>query len=57
MKPIELISNLKLKRSRPGDAPKPENALRDPYLFIDGKKTYMIYCVKGERNFALCEIL
>lgn len=50
-------SNLKLKRSKPGDAPEPENALRDPYLFIDGKKTYMIYCVKGEKNFALCQIL
>ena len=49
-------SNLKLKKSKPGDAPKAENALRDPYLFIDKKKTYLIYCVKGEKNFALCQI-
>jgi len=49
-------SKLKLKKSKAGDAPRGENALRDPYLFVDGKKTYLIYCVKGEKNFALCEI-
>ncbi len=50
-------SNIKLKKSKPGDAPKPENALRDPYLFSDKGKTYLIYCVKGEKNFAICELL
>ncbi len=49
-------SNLKLKKSKPGDAPKAENALRDPYLFKNKNKTYLIYCVKGEKNFALSEI-
>jgi hypothetical protein len=32
------------------------NQLRDPYIFVDGGKTYLYYGVAGETGIALAEI-
>jgi len=47
---------LEVKPSYAGAAENEERALRDPYIFQDGEKIYMFYCVKGEHGIALSEI-
>lgn len=34
-----------------------ENALRDPAIFIEGNRTYLLYSVAGESGIAIAEIL
>lgn len=49
-------ANLPLSASRSGNAASMENALRDPAIFVEGGKTYLLYAVGGERGIALAEI-
>jgi hypothetical protein len=49
-------ANLPLTKSKPGDTPFMENALRDPYLFKINNNYYLAYCVKGEFGIAIAEI-
>ncbi|HBE01361.1 MAG: hypothetical protein A2096_11165 [Spirochaetes bacterium GWF1_41_5] len=46
---------LALKPSKPG-ATGPTRALRDPFVFEDGKKLFLFYTVKGEAGIAAAEI-
>ena len=49
-------ANLPLLKSKPGDTPVAENALRDPYLFKINSNYYLAYCVQGEFGIAIAEI-
>ncbi len=49
--------HLPLTRSRRGIARRPERALRDPALFRDGDRTYLLYAVAGEQGIAISELL
>lgn len=50
-------SKLPLTASRPGAAAAPENALRDPAIFVDSDSTvYLLYSVMGERGIAIGEV-
>ena len=33
------------------------HALRDPCIFVDGKKTYLLYAVAGESGIAIAELI
>lgn len=33
-----------------------ENALRDPYIYVEGEKTYLLYSVVAERGIAIAEL-
>jgi hypothetical protein len=39
-----------------GPSRHPSNALRDPCIYQEGKRTYLLYAVQGERGIALAEI-
>ncbi len=48
---------LPVKRSQPGMAKEPENALRDPDIFVDDDhRVYLLYGVAGEQGIAIAEI-
>jgi hypothetical protein len=50
-------SELPLKASRAGEAAAPENALRDPAIFVDTDGTvYLLYSVMGEKGIAIAEV-
>lgn len=49
-------AHLPLSVSRSGNAASMENALRDPAIFVEGNKTYLLYAVGGEKGIALAEI-
>lgn len=47
---------LPLKRSRGGASPGPERALRDPAVFEDAGRVYLLYAVAGESGIAIAEV-
>jgi hypothetical protein len=49
-------ADLQLKRSKSGRSKKRENALRDPAIFLDGRKAWLLYSVAGESGIALGQI-
>jgi len=51
-------ANLPVTKSRSGESPARENALRDPAIFsdLDGR-VYLLYSVAGESGIAIAEIL
>jgi len=49
-------ANLPLKTSATGAARGPERALRDPGIFREGGRTYLLYSVAGESGIAIAEI-
>jgi len=51
-------AKLPLTKSRSGESPAKENALRDPAIFTDADgKVYLLYSVAGESGIAIAEIL
>jgi len=42
--------------SRPGAAMQPVNQLRDPAIFVDQGKIYLLYAIAGERGIAIGEL-
>lgn len=49
---------LPLKPSRSGSAKGPENALRDPGIFVDDNgRVYLLYSISGESGIAMAELL
>ena len=42
--------------SKPGPAKRRENALRDPAVYEEGGRTWLLYAVAGERGIALAEL-
>jgi hypothetical protein len=49
-------ANLPLNASSYGAAYQPTNALRDPAIFVDNEKSYLLYAVAGESGIAIAEI-
>jgi hypothetical protein len=49
-------SDLALEASRPGAVDGPVNALRDPCVFEDGGRTYLLYAGGGESAIGLAEL-
>ncbi|UDL87689.1 sulfotransferase [Mesorhizobium sp. PAMC28654] len=49
-------ADLPVRRSRPGPAKGRENALRDPAVFEEGGRTWLLYAVAAESGIALAEI-
>jgi len=47
---------LPLDFSRGGPSPGPENALRDPCIFKERNKTYLLYSVMGEHGIAIARL-
>ena len=51
-------STLPLKESKSGAAKHPENALRDPAIFVDSDaKVYLLYSTRGEQGIAIAEVM
>ena len=50
-------ADLPLKATHIGALEGPENALRDPAVFQEGGKTYLLYSVAGESGIAIAEIV
>lgn len=51
-------ANLPVKASTAGAARGPENALRDPAIFVDDDgRTYLLYSVAGESGIAIAELI
>lgn len=50
-------SELPVKPSRAGAVQGPENALRDPAVFIEGGRVYLLYSVAGESGIAIAEVI
>lgn len=49
-------ANLPLSPSKEGWAPQPVRQLRDPAIFRENGKTYLLYSVAGEHGIAIAEI-
>ncbi len=49
--------NLPLTAGCIGAVEKPIRALRDPAIFQEGKRTYLLYAIAGETGIAIAEIL
>lgn len=49
-------AHLPLIPSRRGWAPNPVNELRDPAVFVDDGRVWLLYSVQGERGIALAEL-
>jgi hypothetical protein len=49
-------ADLPLAPSRSGAARAPENALRDPAIFHEGGRTWLLYSVAGESGIAIAEL-
>lgn len=50
-------SDLPLQTTHIGALEAPENALRDPAIFQEAGKTYLLYSIAGESGIAIAEIL
>ncbi|MEO6396484.1 MAG: hypothetical protein ABIO40_11300 [Devosia sp.] len=46
-----------LRESRSGAARRPENALRDPAIYEENGRVFLLYSVAGERGIAMAELL
>ena len=49
-------ASLPLAPSVRGWAPNPVNELRDPAIFVEDERVYLLYAVQGERGIALAEL-
>ena len=49
-------ADLPLVRSRVGAATRREHALRDPFVFEDGGRTYLLYSIAAESGIAIAEL-
>jgi hypothetical protein len=49
-------AELPLRASLAGAAKGPENALRDPAIFVEDGRTYLLYSVAGESGIAIAEL-
>jgi len=49
-------ADLPLTPGREGAQHGPQNALRDPCIYIEGERTYLLYGVAGEQGIALAEL-
>jgi hypothetical protein len=49
-------ARLAVVTSRKGIARKPEHALRDPAIFEENDKTYLLYAVAGEQGIAIARL-
>ncbi len=50
-------ANLPLTKSCNGSAkPEGEQALRDPAIYREGERAWLLYCVRGERGIAIAEL-
>jgi len=47
---------LPMQRSGPGKADQPVHALRDPAIFEEAGRTYLLYSIAGERGLAIAEL-
>ncbi len=45
------------RRSRPGRAWGPRRELRDPAIYVEGPRTFLVYAVAGEQGIALAELI
>lgn len=50
-------AQLPLKKSKTGIAKERENALRDPAIFIEDGRIYLLYAVAGESGIAIAELV
>jgi hypothetical protein len=50
-------ANLPLRRSTSGMSRSRENAIRDPAIWRDGRRQYLLYTVAGEAGIAISELL
>jgi hypothetical protein len=50
-------ASLPVRHSHQGAARAPEHALRDPAVFVDDGRTYLLYSVAGESGIALAECI
>jgi hypothetical protein len=50
-------ADLPLEPSSRGWAPEPVRQTRDPGIYREGGKTYLLYSVAGERGIAISEII
>jgi hypothetical protein len=50
-------AHLPLEPSKVGDIKVPVRQLRDPAIFREGRKTYLLYSVAGEQGIGIAEIL
>jgi len=50
-------AQLPLKQSSAGELSDRENALRDPAVFVEDKRTFLLYSVAGESGIAIAECL
>ena len=51
-----LGANLPLYESTASAINTPVNQLRDPAIFIEGEKIYLLYAVRGENGIAIAKI-
>ena len=49
--------NLPLRGSKPGKSKARENAVRDPAIFLDDGRLFLLYSVAGEAGIALAELV
>jgi hypothetical protein len=49
-------AELPARPSRPGPAAARENALRDPAVYVEQGRTYLIYSIAGEAGLAIAEL-
>ncbi|KPA08987.1 hypothetical protein MHK_010814, partial [Candidatus Magnetomorum sp. HK-1] len=50
-------SNLPIEESKPGMVKHKVNQIRDPCIYKEGKKIFLLYCIAGEKGIAIAEIL
>ncbi len=48
--------NVPLKKSLAGASKSPENALRDPAIFVEDDRVYLLYSVAGEAGIAIARV-
>ncbi len=49
-------TSLPLEESKPDDAPRPVHQVRDPAIFQEGGRIYLLYSVAGENGIAIAEL-
>ena len=49
-------ADLPLEPSIRGPTMKPANQLRDPAIFREGDRTYLLYAIAGEHGLAIAEL-
>jgi hypothetical protein len=49
-------ANIELKTSKPGNATARMHEVRDPGIFVDDDKVYLLYSIQGESGLAIAEL-